>query len=143
MHPIRRKRLLTVVTALGVLSCVVALVLYALRQNINVFYSPSEVEAGQAPYKRMIRLGGMVLPNSIERHEDLLVKFKVTDFKASILVEYRGVLPDLFNEGKGVVVEGELSPLRTFQAVTVLAKHDENYMPPQVKQMLREDSLDS
>lgn len=138
MHPIRRQRLMLVLSVLTVLGIVVALVLYALRQNINVFYSPTEVQQGKAPHERMIRLGGMVLVDSIKRGETLGVEFKVTDFKASIPVQYHGVLPDLFKEGKGVVVEGEWSAEGIFKATTVLAKHDENYMPPEVKEMLKE-----
>ncbi len=143
MHPIRKRRLFTVIAILSVLGCVVALVLYALRQNINVFYSPTEVQHGNAPSNRMIRLGGMVLPGSVQRQEDLVVKFQVTDFKANIPVEYRGILPDLFNEGKGVVVEGRWRHSGIFKAETVLAKHDENYMPPEVKQILQEGARDS
>lgn len=138
MHVIRRKRLLTVIAILSVLSIVVALVLYALRQNINVFYSPSEIRLGHAPENRMVRLGGMVLPGSVERRQNLIVKFQVTDFKAQVPVVYHGVLPDLFNEGKGVVVEGRWLQGSTFKAVRVLAKHDENYMPPAVKEMLQD-----
>lgn len=143
MHPIRQRRLFTVLAILSVLGCVVALVLYALRQNINVFYSPTEVQQGHAPSNRMIRLGGMVLPKSVQRQEDLVVKFQVTDFKENIPVEYRGILPDLFNEGKGVVVEGRWRRSGIFKASTVLAKHDENYTPPQVKQILQEGQRDS
>ncbi len=143
MHAVRQQRLITVIIILSVLSFVVALVLYALRQNINVFYSPTEVQSGKVANNRMIRLGGMVLPGSIERHQNLVVKFQVTDFKANIPVEYRGVLPDLFNEGKGVVVEGKWRHHAIFKAKTVLAKHDENYMPPEVKRMLKDGRNDS
>jgi cytochrome c-type biogenesis protein CcmE len=138
MHPVRRRRLLTLISIFTVLGCVVALVLYALRQNINVFYSPSELLLGKAPFNRTIRLGGMVLSGSLQRHEHLSVTFRVTDFKSNIPVTYRGILPDLFHEEKGVVVEGVWGNDGIFRAQTVLAKHDENYMPPQVKDMLQE-----
>ncbi len=143
MHPIRRQRLITIVSILIVLGIVVALVLYALRQNINVFYSPTDIQSGKAPRYRTIRLGGMVLSDSVKRGDALYVQFKVTDFKANIPVEYQGVLPDLFKEEKGVVVEGEWTSDGVFKASTVLAKHDENYMPKEVKQMLKGASRDS
>ena len=136
MHVVRRQRLLKIGAVLAVLAIAASLILYALRQNINLFYSPTDIKAGKVPENKMIRLGGMVLPGSVKHQEDLDVTFKITDFKAKIPVEYHGVLPDLFNEGKGVVVEGTWHADHAFKAVTVLAKHDENYMPPDVKAML-------
>ena len=119
---------------MGVLSVVCALVLYALRQNISLFYTPTQVAEGQAPILKAIRIGGMVEKGSILRAEkDLDVQFKITDFTNTIKVTYRGILPDLFREGQGIVAEGEVTDNQHFKARQVLAKHDANYMPPEVK----------
>jgi len=136
MHPLRRQKLFTILCVIFMLGIVLALVLYALRQNISLFYTPTEIAEGVAPRNQSIRVGGMVVSGSIVRLKDLTIKFKVTDNHETILVKYQGILPDLFNEGKGVVVEGLLTGNRYFNAKTVLAKHDENYMPPAVKQAL-------
>jgi cytochrome c-type biogenesis protein CcmE len=122
---------------LGILSIAAALVLYALRQNISLFYTPSDVANGKAPTNHHIRIGGMVERNSIVRaKKGLDVQFKITDFEKTIIVTFTGILPDLFREGQGIVAEGELMDQQHFKAVQVLAKHDANYMPPQVKSAL-------
>ncbi len=114
-----------------------SLVLLALRENMNLFYSPAEVHAGLAPTDTRIRVGGLVAEGSVKRApESLQVGFDVTDNAASLRIEYEGILPDLFREGQGIVASGTLGPNGIFQAQQVLAKHDENYMPPEVADAL-------
>lgn len=137
MIAVRRRKLMLIVFVLSVLAIASALVLYALRQNISLFYTPTQVAAGEAPIKRSIRVGGMVEKGSIIRaHENLSVQFKVTDYNKTVTITYTGILPDLFREEQGIVAEGELINQNTFQATRVLAKHDANYMPPEVKAAL-------
>ena len=118
------------VAALGI---VAALVLTAFEKNLVFFFTPSQVVANEAPQGRTFRIGGMVLEGSVKR-EGVEVKFVVTDTAKNIPVVYRGALPDLFREGKGVVAQGSLGPDGVFRAREVLAKHDENYMPPEAKE---------
>ncbi|MFI4963224.1 MAG: cytochrome c maturation protein CcmE [Legionellales bacterium] len=137
MHPARKQRLQKVSVLLLVLGLALSLVLYALRQNISLFYSPSQIVRGEAPLKRGVRVGGMVEKGSILRvPKTLEVQFKITDYKETITVAYRGILPDLFREGQGIVAEGEVTGSHSFLARQVLAKHDANYMPPEVKAAL-------
>ncbi|WP_166265244.1 cytochrome c maturation protein CcmE [Marinobacter caseinilyticus] len=137
MHPIRKKRLTIVLFLLVGLGIAVGLATYALRQNISLFYDPSQIAAGDAPQDVRIRAGGMVEENSVKRDpESLRVRFRVTDFESSVVMEYTGILPDLFAEGQGVVATGRMGPDGVFVADEVLAKHDENYMPPEVKDSL-------
>lgn len=137
MHPIRKKRLTIVLFLLFGVSVAVALTTYALRQNINLFYDPSQIAEGEAPQDVRIRAGGMVEEGSVIRDpESLRVEFKVTDFTSSVLMEYTGILPDLFAEGQGVVAMGRLDGNGRFVADQVLAKHDENYMSPEVKEAM-------
>lgn len=141
MHPIRRKRLTIVLFLLAGIAVAVGLTTYALRQNINLFYDPSQIAAGEAPLDVRIRAGGMVEEGSVLRDsESLKVEFKVTDFNSSVLVEYTGILPDLFAEGQGVVAMGRMTDNGRFVADQVLAKHDENYMPPEVAEALERAS---
>lgn len=108
------------------------LVVSAFRENLVFFYTPTQVTEGAAPKAGLFRIGGMVEKGSVQRHADgVTVSFVVTDMKQSIRVNYRGALPDLFKEGKGVVAQGHLAEGRNFAAQEVLAKHDENYMPPE------------
>lgn len=138
MHLIRKRRLQLIVFIIVGIACAASLALYALKQNINLFYTPTEVSAGAAPFNHRFRLGGMVKTNSVQRDaHSLLVSFVVTDLTHETKVNYTGVLPDLFREGKGVVAEGQLNNQGIFLASQVLAKHDENYMPPQVKSALK------
>jgi len=133
MHPVRKQRLILVSLLVVLSSAAIGLVTFALRDNINLFYPPADVVAGKAPTDRSIRLGGMVVEGSIERSEtDLETTFWVTDYEASVAVRYSGILPDLFAEGEGVVAEGTLNESGMLVATQVLAKHDENYMPPEV-----------
>lgn len=137
MHPKRRQRLSYLLIILLGLSVAIALVLYALRQNINVYYTPSQILQGQAPKNHTFRLGGLVKQGSvIHAKTGLEVGFIVTDLVHNIKVSYQGILPDLFRDGQGVVVQGKLTTQGEFRATEVLAKHDENYMPPIVKDAL-------
>ena len=137
MNPVRKRRLLLLFFIVSVLSLVTGLVLYALGQNISLFYTPTQIAEGEAPRKQTIRLGGMVVKGSILRAKnDLSVQFKLTDYKQTVTVNYRGILPDLFREEQGIVALGELRDNQHFNAKEVLAKHDANYMPPEVKDAL-------
>jgi cytochrome c-type biogenesis protein CcmE len=121
-----------IVGGLAVLAVAAALVLSAFRQNLVFFFTPTQVAANEAPMNRSFRVGGLVEPGSVRRQPDgVTVRFVVTDTAQSIPVAYRGPLPDLFREGKGVVTQGRLGPDGVFQASEVLAKHDENYTPPE------------
>ncbi len=137
MNPKRKKRLaLVFLVVLGV-GAAVALALNAFQENMMFFYSPSEVTAGQAPQNHVFRVGGLVSAGSLKRQEDgLTVRFDVTDLKKTVTVQYTGILPDLFREGQGIVALGRLGSDGVFTAEEVLAKHDENYMPPEVADAL-------
>jgi cytochrome c-type biogenesis protein CcmE len=144
MHPHRKQRLIWVSLIVVLSSAAIGLVAFALRDNINLFYPPSDVVAGRAPVDRNIRLGGMVVEGSIERSDtSLTTEFWVTDYEASVAVRYTGILPDLFDEGQGVVAEGRLDEAGVLIASQVLAKHDENYMPPEVAAALEGKSKPS
>ena len=126
----RHKRLAAIGLGVAALAAATALVLTAFEQNLVFFFTPSQVAANEAPKGRTFRIGGMVQTGSVKR-EGVEVRFVVTDTAMSIPVVYRGALPDLFREGKGVVAQGSLGADGVFQAREVLAKHDENYMPPE------------
>ena len=128
----RHKRLALIGTGLALLGGAAFLILNAFRSNMVFFYSPSQVVAREAPHGRAFRIGGLGQTGSLQRETDgVTVRFTVTDTAKSIPVTYTGILPDLFKEGKGVVAQGELGPDGVFHAREVLAKHDENYMPPE------------
>ncbi len=132
----KRRRLYMVLAGMVLLSGAVALVLAALDENLSYFYDPSNI--AEAPPGRPIRLGGLVEEGSVERQADgMTVTFRVTDMANSIAVTYKGLLPDLFREGQGVITEGTLGPDRVFVAREVLAKHDETYMPREVADALK------
>ena len=133
----KRKRLIFVTVGVAILGVAVGLMLYAFQGNITFFMSPSDIAADKAKPTGTIRLGGLVEKGSIERGPGALVTFKVTDLSHDIRVVYKGILPDLFREGQGVVTEGKLAPDGVFQASTVLAKHDAKYMPPEVEAALK------
>lgn len=138
MHPVRKQRLQILVFILVVISVAVGLLLYALKDNINLFYPPAEIAAGKAEVGQSIRAGGMVKIGSIQRStESLEMNFVITDYEAELTVYYTGILPDLFAENSGVVVAGSLREDGTFLATEVLAKHDEEYMPPEVAETLK------
>ena len=126
----RTKRLIAILGGLAVLGVATALVLRAFDENLVFFFTPTQVAANEAPKGRLFRIGGMVEKGSVKR-DGVEVRFVVTDTAKTIPVVYRGPLPDLFREGKGVVAQGVLNPEGVFQAREVLAKHDENYMPPE------------
>ncbi|WP_136680245.1 cytochrome c maturation protein CcmE [Neptunomonas sp. XY-337] len=137
MNPKRKQRLALVLLLVVGVSVAVGLALYALNQNINLFYSPTQIVGGEAPKDTRIRAGGMVVEGSVKRdQESLRVQFAMTDYAEEVLVEYTGILPDLFREGQGIVAQGAIDGNGVFQAVEVLAKHDENYMPPEVAEAL-------
>jgi len=133
----RHKKLLWVVAGLALLGVATTLVLNALKTNLNYFYTPTQVANDEAPNNRSFRIGGLVLAGSLKRQTDgLTVEFIVTDTARNIPVSYKGILPDLFKEGKGVVAQGKLGANGYFIADQVLAKHDENYMPPEAAKAL-------
>jgi cytochrome c-type biogenesis protein CcmE len=132
----RHKRLAWAVSGLAALSVAAGLVLYALSSNIVFFFTPTQIAADEAPRDKSFRVGGLVESGSVRR-DGLDVSFKVTDNAKAIPVVYRGTLPDLFREGKGVVAQGRIGPDGIFRASEVLAKHDENYMPPEAAEALR------
>lgn len=133
----RQKKLLAVLAGLVVLGGASALVLNAFNENIVFYYTPTQVAAKEAPLSRTFRMGGLVEDGSLKREADgLTVRFIVTDTAMRIPVTYTGVLPDLFREGQGVVAQGRLQSDGTFHAEQVLAKHDENYMPPEAAEAL-------
>ncbi len=138
MTPTRRKRLLLILMiALGV-AVAVAIFLTAFKENIMFFKSPTEVAAKDYPINRNFRLGGMVKEGSMQRiPNSLKVQFVITDFAEDVKVEFEGILPDLFREGQGVVTIGKMTTQELFTAEDVLAKHDENYMPPEVNDALK------
>lgn len=117
---------------------IVGLILYALKQNINLFYTPFELQQAKIPVGARVRVGGMVVANSLLSTDNLQVKFSITDYKHNLTVTYAGVLPDLFREGQGVVALGALNTDNVFAAEQILAKHDENYMPPELSKLNHE-----
>ncbi|HUN94489.1 MAG TPA: cytochrome c maturation protein CcmE [Burkholderiaceae bacterium] len=133
----RQKRLLLIVGGLVILGVAAALVLSAFRDNLVFFYTPSDVAAHKAPTGRPFRIGGLVRDGSLKR-DGVKVGFVVTDTVSNIDVEYEGILPDLFRQGKGVVAQGSLDGSGVFHATEVLAKHDENYMPPEAGHALEQ-----
>jgi cytochrome c-type biogenesis protein CcmE len=133
----RHKRIAFIVIALASLSIAAYLVASAFRNNLVFFFSPTQVAAKEAPINRTFRIGGLVQEGTLKRDPDgLTVRFTVTDTAQSIPVVYKGILPDLFKEGRGCVAQGKLSSEGVFQAEQVLAKHDENYMPPEAGQAI-------
>jgi len=134
----RSKRLMLILTGLIVLGVATFFVLRAFNDNLVFFYTPSQIANHEAPTNKSFRIGGMVVENSLKREPGgLQVEFIVTDTAQSVPVQYSGILPDLFKEGKGVVAEGRLNTQGVFIASQVLAKHDENYMPPEAKDAVK------
>lgn len=137
MTPKRKQKLFMFLGLVSLAAIAVGLTLYALRSNINLFFSPVQIVAGDAPFERQLRAGGMVREGSVSRNPDSLdVEFTVTDYVEDVRVHYSGILPDLFREGQGVVVVGQLQQDGWIKADQVLACHDENYMPPEVADAL-------
>jgi len=137
----RQKRLIFILIGLAVLGLAAWLVFNALGNNMSYFYSPTEVVEKKAPEDHLFRLGGMVVNGSVERGQELTVRFAVTDTANVVNVEYTGILPDLFEEGQGVIAQGKLGDNGIFVASEVLAKHDENYMPPEVADALEKAGM--
>ena len=135
----RHKKLALIGGAIALVGIIAALVLNALNSNIALYISPTDVAQGKAPQEKLFRIGGLVKEGSIQRQADgVTIRFIITDSESDISVDYVGILPDLFMEGKGAVAQGRLLPDGTFKAQEVLAKHDENYMPPEAAQALND-----
>lgn len=133
MHPVRKKRLLIVLFVMVFSGMGIGLLVFAMRENLNLFFPPAEISAGKAPQHKTIRVGGYVVKDSVQREgEGLKVRFRLTDGWAETTVLYVGILPDLFSEGEAAVAKGKLNDNNELEAVEVLAKHDENYTPPEV-----------
>ena len=133
----KQRRLILIGSSLGVLGVAVGLVLSAMSGSIVFFQSPTDVVEHHLPPGTRIRIGGLVKPGSVQRGDNLRIRFEVTDGKHDIPVRYQGIVPDLFREGQGVVAEGKIEPGGSFDADTVLAKHDERYMPKEVVEALK------
>ena len=133
MHPLRKRRLILVITMMAGIAVAVGFAMVAFNQNLMFFFTPSDVQAGKAPQDRLFRMGGMVVDGSVVRStKNVDVSFGLTDNEKTVTVKYSGILPDLFREGQGIIAMGKLSADGEFIAEEVLAKHDENYMPPEV-----------
>ncbi len=138
MTPVRRQRLILILLMIAGVAIAVTFALKAFNENLMYFFSTTEVAEGKAPVNAKFRLGGMVVEDSIERPDDgIMVRFVLTDYSKQVTVEYTGILPDLFREGQGIVANGKLNQSGVFIAEEVLAKHDENYMPPEVADSLK------
>ena len=138
MNPVRKQRLLIIGGVVVGLAVAIGFLLYALKQNINLFYTPAQVASGEAPAGSYMRVGGLVVVGSLKRDPNTLDNsFELTDGKGTFTVHYRGILPDLFREGQGIVANGQLINSGQFEAKEVLAKHDEKYMPPEVQDALK------
>ena len=138
MRPRRRQRLVFVCVLIVGIAGAATLAFLAIGENMLYFFSPTQVNAGEVPANRQIRVGGLVVDGSVRREDgNLMVKFELTDSVQTITVHYEGILPDLFREGQGIVAIGQLSATGFFDADEVLAKHDENYMPPEVAEALK------
>ena len=144
MRAQRKKRLIFVFLIVLGIGAAAALGLSAFKQNLLYFYTPSQVAEGAAPMGRAFRVGGLVEPNSVKRESDgLTVHFTVTDTAKSIPITYKGILPDLFREGQGIVAMGRLNADNLFIADEVLAKHDENYMPPEASYAIKKATMEA
>jgi cytochrome c-type biogenesis protein CcmE len=133
----RHQRFLFIIGGIAIVAAAVGLVLYALKNNVSLYFTPTQVYNKEAPLGRSFRIGGLVEVGSVKREGDgLTVHFIITDTAKNMQVVYKGILPDLFKEGKGVVAQGKLEEGNVFRAEEVLAKHDENYMPPEAKDAL-------
>lgn len=143
MHPQRKKRLLLILFMVAGIGTAVGLLMYSLSQNINLFMTPTQIARGEVPVGKTIRAGGLVVAGSVVRSEQALgATFRVTDGASEVTIRYDSILPDLFREGQGIVALGQLNSEGIFIASEVLAKHDENYMPPEVKDALEQAHKD-
>ena len=135
---LRFQRLLLILLTLTIILSAVLLILYNTRENVSYFYTPSEIDKSDITRNKIIRIGGFVENNSFNKISSSSFKFRITDEKASILVTFNGILPDLFREGQGAVIEGAFSNNDVFSATRVFAKHDENYMPASIEKDLKD-----
>ena len=135
---LRFQRSLFILLTLVIILSAVLLILYNTRENVSYFYTPSEIDKSEIIINKIIRIGGFVENNSFNKISSSSFKFKITDEKASILVTFNGILPDLFREGQGAVIEGVFVDNDNFNATNVFAKHDENYMPASIKEDLKD-----
>jgi cytochrome c-type biogenesis protein CcmE len=134
----RHRRFIFILIGLALLGSAAVLILNAFKDNMVFFYTPTQVQKGEVPKEIGFRIGGLVVPDSLKREDDgLTVRFMITDTSKTVPVVYKGILPDLFKEGKGVVAEGKVNASGVFEAREVLAKHDENYMPPEAAEALK------
>lgn len=138
MHPVRKQRLMIVIFIVVFSSIAVGLMAYALRENINLFYPPSKIAAGDVPHNTRLRAGGCVKPGSVQRSDKTLeVSFLITDGISDVKVNFNGILPDLFAEGEAAVINGVVTEDGEINASEVLAKHDEQYTPPEVAEAMK------
>ena len=135
---LRFQRLLLIMLTLVIILSAVLLILYNTRENVSYFYTPSEIDKSEITINKIIRIGGFVENDSFNKISSSKFKFRITDEKASILVTFNGILPDLFREGQGAVIEGAFVDKNIFNATNVFAKHDENYMPASIKEDLKD-----
>ena len=135
---LRFQRLLLIMLTLVIILSAVLLILYNARENVSYFYTPSEIDKSEITINKIIRIGGFVENDSFNKISSSKFKFRITDEKASILVIFNGILPDLFREGQGAVIEGAFVDNDIFNATNVFAKHDENYMPASIKEDLKD-----
>ena len=135
---LRFQRLLFILLTLVIILSAILLILYNTRANVSYFYTPSEIDKSDIIINKIIRIGGFIENNSFNKISSSSFKFKITDEKASILVTFKGILPDLFREGQGAVIEGAFVDKNIFNATNVFAKHDENYMPASIKEDLKD-----
>ena len=143
MKPARKKRLTLIVLMVAGIAVGLGFALQSLNQNIMFFFTPTEVADGKAPQGRLFRMGGMVVNGSVHRPgEGLTVQFDLTDNESNVTVMYTGILPDLFREGQGIIANGQLDKDGAFIAQEVLAKHDENYMPPEVAEAMKKSGAE-
>lgn len=142
MTPVRRQRLILILLMVAGVATAATFALKAFNENLMYFFSTTEMAEGKAPKDAKFRLGGMVVEGSIHRPDNgILVRFDLTDYNKQVTVEYSGILPDLFREGQGIVANGRLNKDNVFVAEEVLAKHDENYMPPEVADSLKKPEV--
>lgn len=139
MKPARKKRLFFIVFLIAGVALAAGFAMYAFNQNLMFYFSPSDVKEGKAPANKLFRMGGMVVEGTFKKEpKTLKVHFDLTDYGKTVSVEYEGILPDLFREGQGIISSGKLNEQGVFVAEEVLAKHDENYMPPEVAESLKQ-----
>lgn len=138
MKPARKKRLFFIIFLITGVTLAAGFAMYAFNQNLMFYFSPTDVKQGKAPINKIFRMGGMVVEGTFKKEpKTLKVHFDLTDYEKTVSVEYEGILPDLFREGQGIISRGKLNEQGVFIAEEVLAKHDENYMPPEVAESLK------